>query len=266
MNVALQKIRVFMGSIRMTFGAATHPGTTRKSNQDQMAWVHTENGAQNGVQNGAQALFVVADGMGGHRGGEEASRLAVHTVCEHFEKNRGVAPAHVLESALTEANTAIRMAVRDNPMLNGMGTTCTALVIGEDQISIGHVGDSRAYVVENGSIEQVTDDHLAAQDIASRLNIGVEEAWQYTARNALSRALGPVDVVNVDIVRRPLAAGQQWLLCTDGLLELAPDRLRELLQRSPAQDAAEALVREAVRVDGSDNATCIVVNIHEVSE
>ncbi len=210
-------------------------------------------------------LFMIADGMGGAQAGEVASRLAV----EAFAGGLPEGPEPVTErlaSLITSANTEVHSASEGSADLAGMGTTCTAAYLGEREIVIAHVGDSRCYRLRGGSFEQLTDDHSLVGELVRRGQLTDEEADSHPQRSIITRALGPEPDVEVDRFAVPAADGDLYLLCSDGLTDmLADERIAELLsQPSSLAERADALVEAANEAGGRDNITVVVFAVREV--
>lgn len=238
-------------SLSFRAGADTHVGRVRSSNQDSLLE--------------AGDLFVVADGMGGHNGGEVASALAVETVREAFN-----APTtDLLVEAIQAANEAILAKAADDPSLQGMGTTVVALAAvvteGEERIAIANVGDSRCYLLEDDRLRQITKDHSVVQTLVDNGQITKAEAEVHPQRNILTRALGIDPKVMTDSWELLPFAGDRYLLCSDGLFnEVSPATIIETLQAitEPSEAAAE-LVRLANEGGGRDNISVVVVDVLE---
>ncbi len=231
-------------------GSATDTGLVRSVNQDLAMETPT--------------LFVVADGMGGHAGGEVASRLAVETLAMAF----GRQPTGVgLSEAVSEANAVVWQHSQTNPELRGMGTTITALSLvnedGEDTLALVNVGDSRSYRFHDGEISQITTDHSLAEEMVRTGDLTSDEAAVHPHRHILTRALGVATDVAVDLWRIHPVRGDRYLLCSDGLTnELSPDQIAEVLSSvSDPQRAAELLVQAARTHGGSDNITVVIVDV-----
>ena len=220
-------------------GSATDTGLVRSVNQD----LAVETGT----------LFAVADGMGGHAGGEVAARLAVDTLTVAF----GAKPTGAgLSEAVNEANRVVFEHSLDTPELRGMGTTLTAA-------ALVNVGDSRSYRLHDGVLAQITVDHSLAEEMVRSGEITVSEAAVHPHRHILTRALGVADDVTVDLWRIKPTRGDRFLLCSDGLTnELEPEQITEVLTTVPdPQVAADLLVRAARTHGGSDNITVVVVDV-----
>jgi PPM family protein phosphatase len=238
----------------MTFAwaAATHQGRVRDHNEDAL-WPRPND---QGVARGEAAdhfLAAVADGMGGHIGGEVASRLAI----EAAVAAGGDAVARVLA-----ANAAVVATARDRPRLTGMGTTLTLAVFAGDMVEIGHIGDSRAYRYREGKLEQLTRDHSLVAEMVASGELRPEEAATHPFRSVITRALGLESAVAVDLVQRDLLPGDRFLLCSDGLTTmLAGPQIAALLAGRDGPAAAAALVEAANRAGGFDNTSVVVVDV-----
>lgn len=232
--------------------ALTHPGRKRTTNQDAIGFKLTDRGG----------IFVVADGMGGHRTGELASKLAVKNILEVTEKD-APSPTLLLE-AFEEANDAIYMAGQ-RPESRGMGTTTTALALDLPYALIAHVGDSRAYLLRDGVLSQLTQDHSW---VAERLRQGLltpAEARNHRWRNVITNALGSFPEARVDLIGLRVRPGDRFLICSDGLSGVLEDAvLQEVLESLPPDAAAERLVKLANEWGGPDNISVIVVAVQRI--
>lgn len=213
-------------------------------------------------------LWVVADGMGGHAGGEVASRLAVEAVVAQVRNGTGTGEAptsdeRLLREAMAAAQRAILDDARKHPELTGMGTTCVALRITSaprPRATIAHVGDSRAYRLRGNRLEQLTQDHSLIDDYVRRGLISAAQAFTHPLRHVLSRALGS-DTCEADAGVHELEDSDLLLLCTDGLTKMVKDeRIADVLlrERATPDQACRALVQEALRQGGADNVTVII--------
>ncbi|MFP4173302.1 MAG: Stp1/IreP family PP2C-type Ser/Thr phosphatase [Candidatus Hydrogenedentota bacterium] len=238
-------------------------GKRRRANEDVCAAAIPSPGSQ-----GRETLFVVADGMGGARGGAYASRLAVETICECFynasnSNPNGGAPER-LRGALVEANSRILSAGEGNPGLKGMGTTASAAAVLGDQAYIAQVGDSRVYAAwNNGGLQQVTEDHSYVADQVRQGMMNEEEARTHAMRNLITRALGARQRLEVDLYAVQLAKGDALLLCSDGLSSVVEDGDIEvaLAQEASPERAARSLVRQALEKGAPDNVTAVVLKV-----
>ena len=237
-------------------GFVTDVGKIRKMNQDFLA-----------VSN---SLFIVADGMGGHRGGEAASEIATKKI---FEKQT-YSTVQSFRDQVIEANTAVRAKAEANSELEGMGTTLCGITLVEpstgnaETLAVANIGDSRIYLLSQGKFSQITEDHSLVEEMRREGKITEKEAESHPHRNIITRALG-IDVeANVDCWEIPLHKDDRFLLCTDGLSnEVSAVEIRHILEKvdSP-QEAAEQLVRLANSNGGNDNTTVVIVDVKEGEE
>jgi len=206
-------------------------------------------------------LFVVCDGMGGHAAGEVASRMAVETVLTTWTTSSAGPTQQAIRSAVRSANGAVFAASLDVET-HGMGTTCTALALSGREGYVGHVGDSRCYLVHNGQCSQLTADHSRVGEMLRMRLITPEQAANHPSRSELTRSLGAAPGVQVDVVRTPISRGDVLMLCSDGLWDLVSRQ--EIAQASAldsVDDAAEQLVAWALERGAPDNVTVLVVRI-----
>ncbi len=231
--------------MKVTAGAATDIGQVREGNEDSFIL--------------DEPLFAVADGMGGHRGGEVASKLALETVESLFRDGRGSS----LAEQVREANREVFARSMQDRTVAGMGTTLTAALLEGSLVRIAHVGDSRAYLSRAGDMRLLTEDHTLVHRMVLEGEITAEEAEVHPHRSVLTRALG-VDVdVAVDEGTIDLRDGDRLLLCTDGLTAMLTEtQIHEILSATPVpEDAAKRLVRAANRAGGVDNITVVVLDL-----
>jgi protein phosphatase len=202
-------------------------------------------------------LLIVADGMGGHLGGEVASRMAVETAAEIFKGGSGDDAETLLDRALSTANERVHKASQEDMDLAGMGTTGVCLLFESGGHGwVAHVGDSRGYRLRNGSLEQITEDHSVVGALIRMGHITEEEARQHPQRNEILRAIGTNDEVEVQVTPLDLEPGDQYLLCSDGLSGLVADSdIAEVMGRLEPQDAVRTLVQMANLEGGNDNIT-----------
>ncbi|MDQ2648999.1 MAG: Stp1/IreP family PP2C-type Ser/Thr phosphatase [Actinomycetota bacterium] len=243
-------------SLRIRAGAASHVGQVRSINQDAYLVLPE------------QQLFVVADGMGGHQGGEVASRLAIDTIRGAYVD----VSTDGLAEAITEANLKIHDSGEADSSLRGMGTTVVAAaVIADDrpddptaeQLVIASVGDSRAYLFRDGALTQLTEDHSIVGDLLREGRITEEEAEVHPQRNIVTRVLGVYPEVEIDIWPVDAVRGDRFVLCSDGLFnEVRAEQIAAVLRRlAEPQDAASELVRLANEGGGRDNITVAVLDV-----
>jgi protein phosphatase len=234
--------------LRVIAHGKTDKGLVRKENEDAFC-IEEDLG-----------LLAIADGMGGHASGEVASKMAIEILKESLEKEGQPLPGR-LSSGVKLANRTIYEAAQSQSQLNGMGTTLTALLLHGNRLSIAHVGDSRAYLIRGGVIEQITDDHTIVSEQVARGMMTREEAARSDMRNILSRALGISS--EVDVEELTVSEGDQFVLCSDGLSELiSEDEILAEVQSTKRPDlACNELVNLANQRGGNDNITVIVVHL-----
>ncbi len=209
-------------------------------------------------------LAVVADGMGGHEGGQVASGIAIDTVRDVYLTHPGDDLSEALLTAFQDAHAAIQAYAREHPELRGMGTTCTAVALRDRELFYGHVGDSRLYLIRDSGISQVTDDHSLVGHLVRLGQITPEEAAVHPDRNVLTAALGMDSAVPGDFSEAPvpLYPNDILLICTDGLHGLVNDQeLRHVSLNNPPRDACRELVRMANERGGFDNITVQILKV-----
>ncbi len=220
-------------------------------------------------------LYVVADGMGGHRGGDVASKLAVEEIARVVRKwgsddekeITGVEGLHPetdskLELALKRANRKIWEESNSNPEYRGMGTTATAVFITDTEATIAHVGDSRAYLVRNSEIRQITEDHSWVNEQVKAGFITNEEARTHRLKNLITRSLGHEADVKVDVLRLKIEKGDLFLLCSDGLTNLInDDEMRDTVVSLDPDKALKKMVETANKRGGHDNITAVMIKV-----
>jgi PPM family protein phosphatase len=257
--------------VRVHAFGATDVGRRRGHNEDSFC-----------VSPGAR-LLIVADGMGGHAAGEVASRITVDTMCEFLgseandrtddtwpdlrAKGEDVrTQAERLIAAIARANERVLEAVRAEPRLKGMGTTVVAALFDDGVVSFGHVGDSRAYLVREGRLRRLTDDHSWVHEQIAAGLITEEEARHHPLKNVVTRALGGGATVVPDVIHVPLVDGDRYVLCSDGLTAVVEDH--EILDSAEANESPDGLTRKLVDLanerGGPDNITVVVADISVV--
>jgi len=230
--------------------AVTDTGRQRRANEDSLL---------------ARApLFVVADGMGGAQAGEVASRIAVESFRPGLRDD--ARPEDGLASLALAANARIHELSHSSVEHAGMGTTLTAVYVGEDDIVVAHVGDSRAYCLRDGQLLRLTDDHSLVDELMRQGRLTPEEAVEHPQRSVITRALGPEGTVEVDTRTFHARAGDVYLLCSDGLTTMLSEEqiLALLLANRGLHAAGEALVAAANDAGGRDNITVLLLRLEEV--
>ena len=231
--------------------AGSHVGRIRANNQDSgYAGSH---------------LFVVADGMGGHAGGDVASALAIQSIA-HIDRefDSPEEAEEALASALLEANKELAETVFEHPELTGMGTTVSGFVRVGDQLALAHIGDSRIYRWRDHELTQITKDHTFVQRLVDSGRITEEEAATHPRRSVLMRVLGDVDITpEIDTMVVDTQPGDRWLLCSDGLTGYVPEsEIASVLSRQPdAAEAGQQLIEATLENGAPDNVTIVIVGV-----
>ncbi len=253
--------------MRITSCGITDVGVKRTNNED------------NYLINDELNLFVVCDGMGGHAGGEFASAIAVNTVEEvlsslettpEIEAAREEGGVEVMRERL---RYAIRLAGKRiyekaaaEPEYHGMGTTCLVLLIDGANAFVAHVGDSRGYVIRDGRIEQLTEDHSLVNEKIRAGLLTPDQARHHKLKNIITRSLGYTEDVEIDIQVRAIRRGDKFLLCSDGLSNLVePAEIGEIVRSMGPQEAGRHLVQVACERGGDDNITAVITRVDEVA-
>jgi serine/threonine protein phosphatase PrpC len=234
--------------------ARTDTGRARSANEDSY-WVRSP-------------LFVLADGMGGAQAGEVASKTAVDVFAEQGGLPDGPGTYEERLAALVaQANVQVHDRALSDEQFAGMGTTLTVAYVGEDDLAIAHVGDSRFYVLRDGELSQLTDDHSLVGELVRRGQISAEEAEDHPQRSIITRALGIEGEVVVDHFSWPVRDGDVFLLCSDGLTGMVPDaRVAEIIASAPdLSTAATRLIAAANEAGGRDNITVILFRVEDVT-
>jgi protein phosphatase len=226
----------------------THPGQVRRRNEDSYVL--------------DPPLFAVADGMGGAQAGEVASRLTATAFREYHEADT-LPPDERLQSIIQEANRRIYERARADSDASGMGTTVTAALLTGGRVTLGHVGDSRAYRIRDGELEQLTEDHSLVADLMRSGRLTPEEAEAHPQRSVITRALGTDPEVDIDTLSVEAEPGDVFLLCSDGLTTMVGDEdILGILEAAPTlDDAAKELVRAANAGGGEDNVTVVLFSV-----
>ncbi len=237
----------------MRWSQATDTGLVRSSNEDGLR-VSPKIG-----------LFAVADGMGGHQAGEVASNMVLELLeCELSRQlEREEDPGYALVDSIKKANLSIYEKSVQFPHLAGMGTTVTACLKQGVDVFVGQVGDSRAYLLRDGGINQLTEDHSLVQELLKMGGITAKEAFSHPRRNVLTRAVGIGPSLEVDLYHTQVKTGDIMLLCTDGLTRyLLPRELLFIISAATGPDeAVQSLLEQAISRGGADNITLILLEV-----
>ena len=243
-------------AIKTVSFAASDIGRVRSSNQDS---------GYAGVN-----LFFVADGMGGHAGGDIASAIASQHLALADEPLETHAEAEQkLIDYIYQAKQKIDASVKQHPAITGMGTTLSALMVTGTKVTIAHIGDSRIYLARDGVVKQITSDHTFVQRLVDTGRITEEEALTHPRRSVLMRVLGDIEKFpEVDIDTYETKPGDRWMACSDGLSGVVPNQLMEniLLSKVDGQEACELLVGEALEFGAPDNVTVVLVDVVDAKD
>ncbi len=237
--------------MRLVAGSASDQGQRRENNEDAY------------LVDATHSLYAIADGMGGHRGGEVASRTAIEALRAAFARGDRI------DDAIATANTAVIARAAGHDELEGMGTTLTAVTIaGPHELLFGHVGDSRAYLLHGGELRRVTEDHSLVGELVRGGRLTEEQAEAHPQRAIVTRALGIDADVDVDVYPVAVDSGDRVILCSDGLTDMLRERDIERIARSvpDPQQASEQLVDAANEAGGEDNITVVVVDVLEAGD
>jgi serine/threonine protein phosphatase PrpC len=249
--------------MRIAFAKGTDIGRQRDHNEDYVDAFSPPDPAKR-RQKGE--LFIVADGMGGHQAGEVASRSAVQTISHEYYAEPESDLAGSLVRAIQRANAAIHQQAQESLSRAGMGTTVVAALVRGQELCLANVGDSRAYLMRNGKIRQVTSDHSFVEEQIRAGILTREEARTHPQRNVITRALGAKPDVEVDTYKGTLAPGDALLLCTDGVSQYVEEaEIREILSQHSPQEATSRLIALANERGGNDNITALVIQATPVT-
>ena len=241
----------------MKIVAKTDIGLVRTSNQDSYAA---------GELPGSVAWAVVCDGMGGTAGGNLASSIAVKLISERISSSyrtgmSGISIKNMLTSAILAANISIYEEGIGNPELTGMGTTAVVAIMADESVYVAHVGDSRAYIMTDGKLHQLTKDHSFVQEMVDSGKLTPDEAREDPRKNLITRALGVNKDVRVDFCQEYITGDEFLILCTDGLTNFVnTDEIYELTKDGSFNDYAERLVSRANNNGGGDNITVVTMS------
>ena len=239
----------------------TDVGLQREDNEDSLLYWEPDSDAEFRRKG---RLAVVADGMGGYEGGQEASRLAVETVRHHYDRHFAGDPQAALLNGFLAAHDGIQRYAFEHPQFHGMGTTCTALVIIAEQLFFAHVGDSRLYLLRGDSISRLTRDHSYVGRLVENGIVRSEDAESHPQRHILTAALGSGREITPQVPEQPVTLEENdvLILCTDGLWGVIGDQdLARGARTQPLSDACMKLVRMALERGGPDNITVQLLRV-----
>jgi serine/threonine protein phosphatase PrpC len=242
----------------------TDVGLVRSENQDFGTYTTA---TEESTSHPGGRLLIVADGMGGHRGGATASRLAGETVKMQYLDSETTDIPTALRQSLTRANARIFSEAQSNPELRGMGTTTSVLAVRDHHGWLAHVGDSRIYLVRDGHIQQLTDDHSLVATMVREGLLTSQEAETHPRRNVLQRSMGVAEDVEID-VRGPfeLREGDTFILCSDGLHGVVKEHELQEIAAGTIEEAADEFLRRALERGAPDNVTVIVARVEMTDE
>ena len=236
--------------IPLTCAAQTHVGKVRAANQDAL------------VISEALQLYGVADGMGGHKGGETASAGCRDAVLAALQDRKPGQQA--LKEAIEAANTALFCQQKEDESLSGMGTTVSLIWLDDAKVHIAHVGDSRVYCLRGGELMQMTDDHSLVGELMRQGMLTAEQAEKHPMRNVITRAVGTEAGIQVDLATEKRCAGDIWMVCSDGLYGMMKEEaMAEILRENAPEKAAELLLEAALEGGGRDNISVVVLQDKE---
>src|SRR5579859_2935847 len=258
----LRERSVLAKQLRLDVAQLTDVGRRREHNEDNMAFVIPKDPL---VMANKGALFIVADGMGGHAAGEVASEIAVDTISNMYYQDDSEEGGVSLLRAIRRANASIHQRAAENMLRTGMGTTCVAAVLRGNIAYIANVGDSRAYLLRGNQVVQITRDHSwVAEQVRAGL-LTEDQARTHAQRNVITRCLGTQAEVDIDVFHEELKEGDSLVLCSDGLSGLVSDEeLHRIVDQFVPQESVYHLVERANENGGPDNITAIVVRVQEV--
>ncbi len=248
----------------IVFGSVSHVGMERTENQDFCGYYEPDDDRTLELKG---RLFVVCDGMGGHAGGEIASRMGVEKIVEAYYNDPGSNTIEAIKRSIEMSSRSVWDKAQDQPALRGMGSTSVVMVLKNNMAYFGHVGDSRAYIIRQGKIEQITKDHSLVQQMVDEGLLDASEMENHPDKNVILRSMGVKPEVEVDILYHPVETGDIYLLCTDGLSGLVSDE--EILNITLAneanpQEGCQRLVDLANAYGGYDNTTVQIIKINQV--
>lgn len=247
----------------LSVAARTDMGRVRENNEDKFDFFQPDELPVLAVKG---SFFAVADGMGGHESGQVASELGLKTVLTQYYADPDEDIEKSLAKAIAAANSYVYETAQLVPGRQGMGTTCTVAVLCENELYVGHVGDSRAYLIRDGKMEQVSEDHSWVAEQVKRGALTEEEAANSPFRNVITRSLGAAVDVEPDVYRRELEVGDVLLLCSDGLTGYVDDQtIFELADSYGPSMAALKLVQKACENGGGDNVTVVIVAVRDIT-
>lgn len=236
--------------------AITKKGKKREVNQDYLFCSESSVGS-------LPNLFIVADGMGGYYGGEIASRFSVETMAESIATSKESSIISILDSSINEANKKMIYELKQSDELKDCGNTLVAATLSKNTLYVANVGDSRLYLLEDGRLRQITEDHSLVEEMIKKGLLKREEARFYPKKNAITRAVGITKLIKVDFFELEIKAGSKFFLCSDGVSNMIDDDVLEEVVASNKEisEICEELIEMVYEKGGSDDATIIMVEV-----
>jgi serine/threonine protein phosphatase PrpC len=245
--------------LSLSIAQRTDVGRKRLHNEDSVAHIVPKDPV---IMAKKGALFIVADGMGGHAAGEVASEIAVSTVCNSYYQDADEDVSGSLGRAIKSANLLIYQRASESATQQGMGTTCVAAVLRDTTAYVANVGDSRAYLVRNNQMRQVSQDHSWVAEQVRTGSLTLDQARTHAMRNMITRSLGFFPDVEVDVFAEPVYEGDTLVLCTDGLSGMVDDHeMQQIVGQCAPQECVYRLIDRANEQGGIDNITVLVIRI-----
>jgi len=262
LNIEMTGVAEDLGTVA-DCAAATHGGPQRVHNEDHCLTLMQEATATRS----RRYLLAVADGVGGMNAGEVASETAIETLAGRFRAGGPENPRKWMGQALRAANLAVFDRAQTDVAYRSMQTTLTAVLIQDDEIAVGHVGDSRAYRFRDGAVQQLTQDHTHIVDLMRVRLVTLEQAMHHPARHQLTRSLGAEPLVSIDVQSDRAKLGDTYVVCSDGMWgTLSRGNLQRLIGDLPAEAACRQLISLGVTLDAEDNISIGVARIHSLKK
>lgn len=238
----------------MKSSGRTDTGSKRNNNQDSIFYCDEPIGP-------LPNLYIIADGMGGHRAGDKASRMAIDITVDFVKKSKLENPVAILRRAMIFANNKIYKEATEDPDLNGMGTTMVAAVACDGKLFVANIGDSRLYVINN-DIKQITMDHSLVEELIRNGELERKKGRNHPEKNIITKALGSKDEIIPDFFEIEMNAEDKYLLCSDGLSNMVEDdEIRDIVvDRHNLDDIAQALIDRANYYGGTDNISVVIIS------
>lgn len=254
-------------AVTVKWRVITHKGLVRSQNEDAHFVAHHIN-PEAESESASRYLFAIADGLGGHKGGAIASRMALKSIKDDFAKWHGEAANRFINRTIQNANQEVFIAGHSQPkVFDNMQTTLTAAALEHGSLTIGHVGDCRLYRVRDNNIDILTRDHTMANDLLQLHLISEEQVQQHPGRHQLTRSIGGDPVLRVDVIREQILPADTYLLCSDGLWsEITDEDIKTAMRENDINVACEILVGLALEAGAPDNITAIMFRVETIGK